>query len=161
MNKYMLSIVIPTKNRQDYCLFALKQILSLGLQNIEVCIQDNSDTDELRKDVENLKATNIVYNYHGGVLSFVDNFSEAISISSGEYICIIGDDDGILPSIINYVKKADEENLDAIIPSLGIVYIWPSEKKIIDNAETGLLHLCIAKPYNSRPVNPQKALNTL
>lgn len=160
MNNYLLSIVIPTKNRQYYCLYAVKQILSLGLPNLEICIQDNSDKDELRIEIEKLKAPNIVYNYHDGVLSFVDNFSEAISISHGEYLCMIGDDDGILSNIIEYVEKAKSQKIDAIIPSLGFVYFWPSKEKIVENAETGLLHLWVMKS-ELRLVNPEKALNIL
>lgn len=161
MSNYTLSIIIPTKNRQYYCLYAVKQILSLGLSNIEICIQDNSDNDELRNKIKELKAPNVKYNYHDGVLSFVDNFSEAISISSGEYLCMIGDDDGILPNIIKYVELAREKKLDALIPELGFVYFWPSQERIVDNSELGLLHLCGVRKPKLNTVHPHKALNVL
>ena len=90
-------------------MYAIKQILALKLPEIEICIQDNSDTDDLRREIESLKSDQVVYNYHAGILSFVDNFSEAVSISHGEYVCMIGDDDGILPNIVEYVEKAKKK----------------------------------------------------
>ena len=38
----LLSIVIPTRNRQEYCVAAVEQILTLNLNDVEVVIQDNS-----------------------------------------------------------------------------------------------------------------------
>lgn len=160
MHSFLLSIIIPTKNRQYYCLYAIRQILSLGLSDLEICIQDNSDTDDLRNEIAKFGVENIVYNYHEGVLSFVDNFSEAVSLSHGDYVCVIGDDDGVMPSIRKFAEKARSEDLDAIIPSLGFGYIWPSKEKIVDNAETGLLDIYVSGK-GSRLVDPQKALDTL
>lgn len=141
MRNYILSIVIPTKNRQQYCLAAIKQIFSLKLENIEICIQDNSDTDSLRNEISAIGSNDIVYNYHQGILSFVDNFSEAVGLAHGEYMCMIGDDDGILPSIINVVRYMKEKKIDSVIPSLGAVYYWPSDNPIIKDGETGVLSL--------------------
>lgn len=153
----LLSIIIPTKNRSFYCLYAIKQILSLELDGVEVCVQDNSDTDALRNEINALKSTNVVYNYHPGLLSFVDNFSEAISISHGEYLCMIGDDDGILPNVLDYARKAKAEQIDAIIPEFNYVYFWPSKDKIVNNAEDGLLNMT-KRPLSEREVDPYKAL---
>lgn len=134
-----LSIIIPTKDRVQYCIGAIHQILSLGLSDFELIIQDNSTTDNLRSEIEKLQSSNVVYNYHPGVLSFVDNFSEPLSFAKGDYICMIGDDDGVLPNITDAVNKALTEDIDAIIPSLDATYIWPSDKSIIRGAETGCL----------------------
>ena len=102
-----LSIIIPTKNRQRYCLAAVKQILSLGMRDFEICVQDNSDENTLEQEITSLGSHLVKYNYHKGVLSFVDNFSEAVSLCSGKYACMIGDDDGLLSSIENIVEYAN------------------------------------------------------
>lgn len=155
--KYILSIIIPTKNRQKYCLAAIRQILSLNLSEIEICIQDNSDTDILRNEISSIASENIVYNYHEGVLSFVDNFSEAVSLSHGEYLCMIGDDDGILPSIMDMVRFMKGKGIDSLIPSLGAVYYWPSDNPIVANGEKGVLTLSYLRS-KARYTNSQKAL---
>ena len=155
--KYILSIIIPTKNRQKYCLAAIRQILSLNLSEIEICIQDNSDTDILRNEISSIASENIVYNYHEGVLSFVDNFSEAVSLSHGEYLCMIGDDDGILPSIMDMVRFMKGKGIDSLIASLGGVYYWPSYNPIVANGEKGVLTLSYLRS-KARYTNSQKAL---
>ena len=48
---YLLSVVIPTKNRGYYCLEAVKQILALNYPEVQICIQDNSDTDQLSQEI--------------------------------------------------------------------------------------------------------------
>lgn len=122
---YLLSIVIPTKNREFYCFEAIKQILALGRPEIQICVQDNSDNNTLEEKILSLDSSNVVYNYHSGVLSFVDNFSEALSLTTGDYICMIGDDDGILPSIIDVTQMMVKEGYDAVIPDVAISYFWP------------------------------------
>ncbi len=134
-----LSIVIPTKNRQKYCLAAIKQILSLQLSSFEICIQDNSDTNILMDEIRKLNCDNIIYNYHEGVLSFVDNFSEAVSMCSGRYLCMIGDDDGIMKDIDEVLGYAINHNIDAIIPSIDFAYYWPTDKPLVPGAEKGYL----------------------
>ena len=142
MNEKLLSIVIPTKNRQQYCIKAVRQILSLNLKYTQIVIQDNSDEDSLSAELSKLDASNIKYNYHAGVLSFVDNFSEAVSLAEGEYICVIGDDDGVLPNIIDVVKMAKKDDYDAVVPGLNAVYCWPSKHSFIKNGEHG--YLCVS-----------------
>lgn len=139
MREYLLSVIIPTKNRQYYCLEAVKQILSLKINNLEICIQDNSDEDILQEEIKALNSNQIVYNYHQGVLSFVDNFSEAVSLGHGLYFCMIGDDDGILPQIMELTAIAKEKNLEAVIPALNFVYYWPSNANIVEDSEKGVL----------------------
>ncbi len=159
--KYILSIVIPTKNRSYYCLYAVKQILSLKMSDVEICIQDNSDTDDLSKELSQLNTENIVYNYHPGVLSFVDNFSEAVSLAHGDYLCMIGDDDGILPVIMNLVEDMKKQNAEAAIPALNFIYFWPSNQGIIENGDNGVLISHISSEYkmhSGKQVNNGKAI---
>lgn len=147
---YLLSVIIPTRNRIKFCIESVKQILSVcnavDSGKIEIVIQDNSDNDGLREEIEKLGADNIRYNYNGKVISFVDNFSEAVSLATGEYLCMIGDDDGILPNIIDAVKLAEEKKVKAIIPALNVVYIWPMKESFVKNGENGYLYFSKKNP---------------
>ena len=157
----LLSIVIPTKNRQQYCLAAVKQIISLNLDKTQVVIQDNSDDRSLEKNLKQvIEYGKVKYHYREGVISFVDNFSEAVSLCDGEYICMIGDDDGILPNITQVVNTAKERNLDCVIAGLNSVYVWPSNNPIVKGGENGYLCLSYIKK-EEKSVNPQKGLKQL
>lgn len=147
---YLLSIIIPTKNRQKYCLAAVKQILTLGRTEIQICVQDNSDDNSLEKQLCELKSTNIVYNFHPGELSFVDNFSEAVSLSTADFICMIGDDDGILPNIISATEYAKRNALDCLIPGLNSIYNWPSPHPLKEGGENGWISV---SPIHNKIIN--------
>lgn len=160
--KYRISIVIPTKNRQYYCLEAVKQIISLNLESVQICIQDNSDDNSLQSLLAELHCEYLVYNYHQGVLSFVDNFSEAIELSNGDYICMIGDDDGILPYICNAVDYMQTNEVEVLVPTYNSIYFWPSNNPIVTNGTKGRLDLiAIDGQISYSKINEKEALNSL
>lgn len=143
---YKLSVVIPTKNRIEYCLSAVKSVLNLHNDSIQVVVQDNSEKSNaelIRTTFESCPA--IKYNYHPGILSFVDNFSEAVSFAEGEYLCMIGDDDAVLPNIIAVADFAKRNGYEALVPGLNAVYCWPNETPFIPHAENGYLVLSYLK----------------
>ena len=154
--KYLLSIIIPTKNRGFYCLEAIKQILALGDQEIQICIQDNSDTNKLEREISLLDSSNVTYNYHHGTLSFVDNFSEAISLAEGEYVCMLGDDDGVLPNILDITRMMKEEGYDAVVQDVAISYFWPKGN------DKGNGHLFLKEVQQKKEeIDTRKALRNL
>ncbi len=144
MNKtceYIISIVIPTKNRKEYAIKTIKQILLSPEPDIQVVIQDNSEDNDLEKLLEPYKHDKrLKYNYSSDVLSFVDNFGIAVSHSNGEYICMIGDDDGINHEIVEISRWAKENNIDAIKPTINSVYFWPNSG-INSNDNSGYMTL--------------------
>lgn len=124
-NKIILSILIATKNRQKYCLSAVESILSLNDENIQVVVQDNSDEQSLEKMLSLcLKDNRLVYNYTPPPFSSIDNFNAVISLAAGEYVCLIGDDDGINPEIIKATFWAKKNNIDCLTGSLDANYRW-------------------------------------
>lgn len=158
MIKPLISVVIPTKNRQKYCIEAVKQVLSFNIPEIEVCVQDNSDDNSLELEIRGLRQ--LVYHYHPGELSFVDNFSEAVSLASGKFLCMIGDDDGVLPNIFEVAKYMEANKLDALIPGLNSVYFWPSENPINETYRNGYLMNMPAR-INKRVINPLEGVKKL
>jgi glycosyltransferase involved in cell wall biosynthesis len=155
-----LSLVIPTKNRQFYCLEAIKQIEHFGFKDVEICIQDNSDKDSLRFLINELNYDNIIYNYHYGLLSFVDNFSEAVSLARGEWICLLGDDDGILPNIVEVIEFAEKNGYDAVIPGGTPSYYWPSDLSLKEDARKGCI-VWYPISDSARIGNPNEELKSL
>lgn len=124
--RYVLSIIIPTRNRAEYAAAAVRQILAIDQDDMQVVVQDNSDTDALRTLCGiHLDDPRLTYNHSPGTLSFVDNFDRALSLASGEYVTVIGDDDGINPELMDAVRWARARGVKAIKPGLQAVYFWP------------------------------------
>lgn len=128
MREYLLSIIIPTKNRQYYCLHSVKQILSCYGEKVEIVVQDNSDNNSLCNQINDLHCENVVYNYKPGVLSFVDNFDIAIGLATGKYLMLIGDDDGVTSLALQATAWADARDISSIRPCLNFVYFWPGSQ---------------------------------
>lgn len=142
METYVLSVLIPTKNRQKYAAFAIEQILQIESRQLQIIVQDNSDNDELSKIVTNkFNDPRLKYNYIKESISTIENFNLAIENSDGEYICIIGDDDGITKQIIDVVNWAKINNIDAINPALSATYFWPNSGARKEGKDTGCLSI--------------------
>lgn len=66
----------------------------------------------------------LVYRHAGARLSITDNHNAAMALS-GEYVCLIGDDDGVNPEIIDAVRWAKANGVDALTPRIVANYCWP------------------------------------
>lgn len=121
----LLSILIATKNRQKYCLSAIESILMLPNKNIEVVIQDNSDNTKLEHLLKPFMIdSRLVYKYTPPPFSSIDNFNAVIELATGDYVCLIGDDDGINPQIIEATQWAKDNQIDCLTGSINANYRW-------------------------------------
>jgi len=165
----LLSVVIPTRNRIKYAISAIESILTFTTDiRLELVVQDNSDSRELQQYVdENIRDNRLRYNYTSTTLAYIQNFDKAIALSKGEYICIIGDDDGINPEIMSAVCWAKEKGVDVISVMGNPFYLWPGtdiKSTIFTKIEGGLLR--IPEPFDGsfRPfdviLNVKKYLQT-
>lgn len=135
----LLSIIIPTRNRQIYCIESIQSILPDIDDRCEIVIQDNSSNNYLEGLVEALNNSNIIYKYNSTPKSFIDNFEEAVSLSTGKYFIILGDDDSTTKDIIPIVEWMDKEGIESLSSSFVVDYIWPNDK--IDKFNTGYLSI--------------------
>jgi len=125
-NLPLLSIVIPTRNNQKYAISAIISILSITAPDLELVVQDNSDSRDLEEYIRsNINDTRLKYNYTSTPLSMIDNFNTVVGLASGKYLCLIGDDDGVNPEIIEATRWADMNDIDALKPTISVVYLWP------------------------------------
>lgn len=124
-NNPLLSIVVPTKNRYKYLKKLIELFVLSDFKRTELVIQDNSDDNsEILSYLENIPNSNIKYYYKSEHLSVSENSGNAISNSSGEYVCFLGDDDGFCKNIEVVVAKLHKDGIDAALFPL-VVYNWP------------------------------------
>jgi glycosyltransferase involved in cell wall biosynthesis len=122
----LLSIVIPTRNRFDYVRSAIESVLRISSSQLQLAVKDNSDTNRLELWLRNnVSDQRLTYHYSNAQASMSENYDRAMSLASGEYVCLIGDDDGVNPEIIAATRWAKENTLDALVPTSLINYVWP------------------------------------
>jgi len=122
----LLTIVIPTRNRMPYAISAIQSILEIADPRLELVVQDNSDSRDLEGHIrENILDNRLRYRYTPPPLSSIDNFNAAMELATGEYLCLIGDDDGVNPEIMAAAAWASREGLDALVWRTSARYLWP------------------------------------
>lgn len=114
---YILSIIIPTKNRYEYLKECLLTLSSLNQEEVEIIVQDNSDDNQSFLDFLEKSSfkNNIKYFYSGKALSQTENSDFALKHANGEYCCYIGDDDSVSSKIVDVVRYLKKNNYDACV----------------------------------------------
>lgn len=121
----LLSIVIPTRNREYYCIATLKNILVYKRYDFEIVICDNSDTTQIEEYINNNPDHRIVYKHIEGRINSAINMDYAMRMASGEYVCMIGDDDAVLPEIFEIAEWAKENSYENVTSRTTVSYSWP------------------------------------
>lgn len=154
----LLSIVVPTKNRYKYLKYLIELIHSFNSEELELVIQDNSDDNtEINKFLSTSNWKSIRYFYSNKKLSMSENSDQAIMNSRGEYVCFIGDDDGVCHTILDCVNWMKNNNIDAVRCDNG-AYFWNDYNK--KNYRTNFSNALLYKKckYSYRLASPLKNL---
>lgn len=129
MGKPLLSVVVPTKDRYKYLKYLIELVADFNSDEIELVIQDNSDNNiEFVEYLNGLHYDFIRYNHIKGQLPMSVNSDKAILNSAGEYVCFIGDDDGLTKYTLDCARWMKKNNIDAVRSS-ELSYFWPDYLK--------------------------------
>ena len=117
MNKYKVSIIIPSYKPQDYlwdCLDSIRR-QTFPSQDFEVFVSLNGCREPYVSAIKDYFSSYSNFNWHLLIIEQpgVSNArNQALDLISGEYIAFIDDDDFISPSYIEELyKKADHETI--------------------------------------------------
>lgn len=160
MNNFILSVLIPTRNRQRYAEAAVRGILAID-SDIQIVIQDNSDDMSLRSRLSDvIERFQIKYNYVAERLASIDNFNQAAELADGEYVIAIGDDDILLPNAASCARWMKRNGIDLLSPKREATYRWPDDnsKKFLNRV--GYL-LYMKARAGMRGINTKRAVVSL
>ncbi len=96
------SVVIPTHDRLDLLRDALSSISGQSGQNWECVVFDNASEAPVAEYVSSLNDCRIRYERSDEFLPMTASWNRAIDLARGDYVTLIGDDDGLAP---NYFEK--------------------------------------------------------
>ncbi len=128
MSGPLFSIVIPTRDRPDTLDICLNVLSRIDYRDIEFVIQDNCSGPDTFRVVERYAAKDkrIVYHRSDRRLSMRQNFEAGLRQAHGQYMGIIGDDDGFFGSSLPAIEKIVETHEVDIIGWPIALYFWPS-----------------------------------
>jgi glycosyltransferase involved in cell wall biosynthesis len=142
MPEALLSVVIPTHNRYDYAAASIRSILSIDSPNIQLVVTDTSDNDDLCSFVSRIADDRLSYRHINKPLSMTDNHNAALSLATGKYVCLIGDDDTITYETLLATEWADSNTVEILSPLVVANYAWPDfRSKYLGASHAGRLYL--------------------
>jgi len=90
------SVLLPTKNRLDLLRMAVDTVLRQSYADWEIVIADNASEDDIAGYAAALGEPRVKYVRSDRPLPVTDNWNRALENSSGDYVIMLGDDDGLL-----------------------------------------------------------------
>jgi len=96
-----ISFLLPTCDRLDYLKLAIESVRRQSSPDWEIAVSDNQSTADVSAYVESLADPRIHYARTPHLLPVTENWNAALAMSSGEYVLMLGDDDGVLPDYVS------------------------------------------------------------
>lgn len=117
MNKPIVSVIIPTYNREKLLMRAIQSVLNQTFKDFEIIVIDDSSRGNTKEFVKSIKDKRIKYIYKS---RFSHNpattRNEGIIKSKGKYIAFLDDDDEWFPEKLQLQLKEFENR------NIGLVY---------------------------------------
>ena len=121
-----ISIVVATKDRYETLFDCVRGLLiNYGSKDCEIIVRDNSAqprADEFMAAFEGHPS--VVYRADPTPVSQSDNYERAVAMATGDYVTMIGDDDGVAWGLLQIADWMDRHGIDAFFPGFS-VYLWP------------------------------------
>lgn len=111
------SVLLPTRNRLEYLRYAIETVLRQDYADWEIIVSDNFSEDDIAGYVRSLRDDRIRYFRTSSSVPVTRNWNNALEQSTGDYVVMLGDDDGLLPG---YFSKLVE--VLKIFPNPDFVY---------------------------------------
>ena len=116
----LYSVVIPTHERLALLRDAVGSILKQGGPDWECVVFDNASEEPVRDFVAGLNDPRVRYERSDAFLPVTESWNRAIDLARGDYVTLIGDDDGLAPDFFRRVDSLVEQfaEPDAIYSAL-------------------------------------------
>jgi glycosyltransferase involved in cell wall biosynthesis len=119
------SVVIPTREGTYTLRSTLRTCLAQDFEDYEIVVADNHSSPATKQVVDDLADHRIKYVRTPRLLAMTDSWEFAVAQASGEYVTVLGDDDGLLshalPEIDRIIRMLDTK----IIRWESVCYNWP------------------------------------
>jgi glycosyltransferase involved in cell wall biosynthesis len=116
------SVLLPTLNRLEYLQYAIETVRRQDEGDWEIIVSDNCSEEDIGAYVRSLADDRIRYVRTESRIPVTDNWNNALRHSRGDYIVMLGDDDGLLPGYFRKLRVAMEQFPDPDFVYSGALY---------------------------------------
>ena len=103
-----ISVLLPTRNRLGLAKEAIETVRRQSYPHWELVVSDNCSDEDVRGHVASLADERIVYLRSDTFLPVTANWNRAIDAATGDYVVMLGDDDGLVPGYFERVLEVLE-----------------------------------------------------
>ncbi len=121
----LYSFIIPTRERHDVLGAAMRAVLAQTRDNFELVIMDNASSSATQDVIKSFNDPRIRHIRAPERLAMIDNWEMGLAQARGDYVTILGDDDGPLPDAVEVAEKVHAVWPDKILTWRISVYYWP------------------------------------
>lgn len=115
-DKVVLSVIVPTYKRPQLLKKTIESIVSQEIDfDYEIVIVDNEGQESLQRSttedvVVHFENAPILYAQNRKNISSTDNWNMCLALARGKWICMVHDDDVLLPGCLKEMQKMLENN---------------------------------------------------
>lgn len=126
MSAVRFSVVIPTRERAETLQHALRTCLDQEFDDYEVIVSDNFSSPATKEVVDAASSPKVRYVRTAGPVAMSNNWEFGVSHARGDYVIVIGDDDGLLPHALREVDRLARETGSKVVQWTPAYYTWPT-----------------------------------
>lgn len=120
------SVVVPTRERAATLRYTLQTCLDQAFDDYEVIVSDNHSSPATKAVVDELASPKVRYVRTAEPVAMSANWEFALSHARGEYVTVLGDDDGLLPHALTHLDGLIREHAPRAVRWDTAFYTWPS-----------------------------------
>lgn len=129
MNEHLVSICIPTYNGSKYIKATIDSVLAQTYKSIEIIVTDDCSEDDTVKIIkDNYPEVKLTINEKH--LGLTGNWNQSVSLATGAYIKLMGQDDILAPNAIELQVKSIEKEVNVVL-SLGKTHVINGEGEML------------------------------
>jgi glycosyltransferase involved in cell wall biosynthesis len=129
----LVSVLLPTRNRLEFLRYAMETVVRQDDGDWEVVVSDNDSEEDIAGHVEALGDGRIRYARTPSFVPVTDNWNNALALSSGRFVVMLGDDDGLMPGYVARIRELTARYREPEVIYQGAwLYAYPG----VDPAET-------------------------
>jgi hypothetical protein len=126
MSRVRFSVVIPTRERADTLRFTLRTCLDQAFDDYEVIVSDNCSSPATKAVVDECASPKVRYVRTAEPVAMSTNWEFAVAEARGEYVTVLGDDDGLLPHALAELDRLVRAHAPKALRWMLAFYTWPT-----------------------------------
>jgi hypothetical protein len=156
MGSIRFSVVIPTRGGASTLPATIRTCLDQDFDDYEVIVCDNDGPPEVKQAVDSVSTSRVRYVRSSRLLPMSENWDLAVAHARGEYVTVLGNDDGLLGHALAEVDRLIRETSAKAIRWERAQYMWPCH---VSHADRNVFYIPLCR--GRRMVDGRQAIRSV